>query len=52
MKIKTIIAFLAIVFFNLSTIGVTNAAKVDKLKFDYITILMNLKLVEKPVKKD
>ena len=39
MKIKTIIAFLAIVFFNLSTIGVTNAAKVDKLKFafcDYI----------------
>ena len=28
------------------------SALLDKLKFDYITILMNLKLVEKPVKKD
>jgi preprotein translocase subunit SecA len=28
------------------------SALLDKLKFDYITILMNLKLVEKSVKKD
>ena len=43
MKIKTIIAFLAIVFFNLSTIGVTNAAKVDKLKFDFCTYMGEVK---------
>ena len=43
MKIKTIITFLAIVFFNLSAIGVTNAAKVDKLKFDFCTYMGEVK---------
>ena len=42
MKIKTIIAFLAIVFFNLSTIGVTHAA-IDKLKFDFCTYVGEVK---------
>ena len=42
MRINTIIAFLAIVFFNLSTIGVTHAA-IDKLKFDFCTYVGEVK---------